>query len=174
MKGISFSSLASRLLHVPYDRSIKHATALRQMGLYPDGRATGDKAHVSTLQAAHLIVMYAANPQPTDHASVLKYLEMTDFILELADLLQDGGEKIFSQGVRRVSISLDRPFATIVYTDPLKARILEEHGTQNLSIRETEQCFGDEGARSFERFAFVKRSALTELAMAIQQIPVIN
>src|SRR5690606_40093571 len=97
MKGISFSSLASKLLHVPYDRSIKHATALRQMGLFPDCRATGDKVHVSATQAAHLIVMYAANPQPSDYASAMAYIERTDFISELADLLQDGGEEIFSQ-----------------------------------------------------------------------------
>jgi hypothetical protein len=143
--------------------------------LYPDTREAGITQHVTAVQAAHLIRVLAVNVNPVGDAyedKLLRYVDLrakdgSSFIQELATLLKDAGLQLYVQGVSRISLSLDRNFATIIYEDPTAKHLLKESDVTTFRVREHEKIFGDSGIKKFERFAILKRSALQELATAI-------
>jgi hypothetical protein len=174
MKAQPFLSHLRQTFNLPFDRAMKHGTALRGMGLLPDGRRHGLEQHVTCSQAANAIVLFGVNPFPgasTYENTIVDYVSLPDFSSELADLLKDAGIKIYSEGVTRVSISISRPFACIICEPPGVKKVLTDSGSSNWRVREHEKTFGSpDGKRSVEQFTFVKRSALIAISQCLANV----
>jgi hypothetical protein len=171
MQSTEFLITVNDHFGLPFDRVTKLATALRKAGHYPDGRSGG---HVSATQAAMLLSLLAINPNPySDEVdNVIRRLEHLRndnefFIHSFAKLLAHSGEGLYIQGVTRIALSLDRDLALIVSKNPAFVEALTESTVENYVTKESEILFGDATPRKVERFVFLKKSLLLELASAL-------
>lgn len=168
MKSLEFLSKINRdVFNLPYDRLMKHGTMLRRLGLFPDGRAR--ESHVTAVHAVHAMRVLATNHNPLDKDYELRALDFSqdpEALYELSDLIENGGENLYTIGVHRVSFSLDRAQALIVYNEPSIQEMVQGKW-ECIKLKEKEIAFGDSGARGFERYAHVKRSALMAIANAL-------
>jgi hypothetical protein len=188
MTGIQFLSEVHKVFSGDYHRLVKMATALRKLGLFPEGR----KQDVTVEEAAHLIRAAAINVNPyneEDFNKVIKYHEHLknggrDFIPSFAELLCDSSDHLYpvqisggeSQGltecVHRVSFSLDRPFATIVRRRYLEGYNEDEGVYKSEAHHERETVYSALPVTlPFERFAIVKLKALRIFSNALNFIP---
>jgi hypothetical protein len=189
MKGIEFISEANEIFQLEYGRVIKQATGLRKLDLYPDGR--DQKSEVSTTNAGHLVRVLALNLNPFAE-DFLKQIEEhkqlvsedgSSFITDLSAMLEHGGilpSKNGLQAVQRISFSLDRPFVAVTFedTDAEPEDLVSEKGLHvhynhksGLKTYRSEKTYGPGPAKSFERFAVLKRSSIQQLASALSRVP---
>ncbi len=177
MKSVGFLSEVNRIFGIEHLRLQKIAIGLRKLGVFPDGRKPGTESHVTATQAAHLIRAMALNLNPSAenfHARLAEHAELIDedgnsLIKELARLISNNGERLFIDGVTRISFSLDRNLVTIVFKNPEHQQLLNESSIRTLVLKENERVYGPGGAHQFERFAILKKSALMKLANILQE-----
>jgi len=168
MKSSDLIYQAFTLIPVEWGRLQKQAVGLRKAGLFPDGRAGDELAHVTCVQAGHLIRIMAVNanpfaddfPQIIDDHRKLVSKDNSFFILDFAEILYNSCLPSQKGIVHHISFSLDRPRVVIVFEE-MESGIDSEEGKRI----QFEKVYGDGEIRPSERWCIIKQKALMDLSM---------